>query len=368
MKGISSGLAMGTNVAKARDGTTQWRSFRLRRPGFLQNLSNKPMRLPYSKFLAGLAVAGALTLGGPTARANLTIQFNYDFDDTNFVSGANIGRRAILEQAASVFTTFITDSLDLINPSGGNSWVAQPFDPRNTGASLSISNLVVPANTLIVYVGASNLGASTLGEGGAGGYFASGSQAWLDTTGGRGQAGALLSTPTDYGPWGGTLAFNNTKTWYFDSDPSTVETFTGQNDFYSVAVHEIGHLLGFAHLLYEDLTPVNSWSAQTNSVSAVFSGAHAMALNGGVGLPVSGDLSHWAANTMSTVVGTGAAQEAAMDPTLTVGTRKFFTVLDYAGLQDIGWQLVAIPEPATLVWAAALGAAAVLWRRRAQRG
>ena len=326
------------------------------------------MRSLVSKFIGGLTMAGALSLAGPGARANVTIQFDYTYDDGNFLSGANVGRRAILEQAAGVFTTFITDSLDLINPGGANTWTAEPFDPRNTNATLTISNLVVPANTLIVYVGASNLGGSTLGLGGAGGYEASGFTPWFNTLQGRGQAGALLSTPTDYGPWGGTLAFNSTKTWYFDSDPSTVETFTGQNDFYSVAVHELGHLLGFSLLLDENSNPANSWSAVTNSVSGIFSGTHAMALNGGAGLQLSGDLSHWADGTMSTVVGTGAAQETAMDPSLTVGTRKYFTALDYAGLQDIGWQLAPIPEASTFAWAAALGAGALVLRiRRRQR-
>ncbi|MEI6862328.1 MAG: PEP-CTERM sorting domain-containing protein [Verrucomicrobiota bacterium] len=56
-----------------------------------------------------------------------------------------------------------------------------------------------------------------------------------------------------------------------------------------------------------------------------------------------------------------------MDPSLTVGSRKFFTTLDFAGLQDIGWQLSAIPEPSTLVWAAVAGALGVGWRRRSRR-
>jgi hypothetical protein len=323
----------------------------------LQIFSNKPMQALRSKLLVGL-IAGMLALVGPAARGNLTIQFNYDFDDSNFVSGANIGRRAILEQAASVFTTFITDSLDLINPSGGNSWNALPFDPRNTGASLTISNLIVPANTVIVYVGASNLGGSTLGLGGPGGYNASGvTQLWFDTLEGRGEAGALLGTPTDFSPWGGTLAFNSTSAWHFDSDPSTVETFTGLNDFYSVAVHELGHLLGMG--------TAGSWDSLISGAN--FTGALSLAAQGGI-VPLSGDLAHWANGTMSTVVGTGAAQEAAMSPSLTVGTRKFFTALDYAGLQDIGWQLSAIPESATFVWAAALGAAGMLWRRRTRCG
>jgi hypothetical protein len=44
---------------------------------------------------------------------------------------------------------------------------------------------------------------------------------------------------------------------------------------------------------------------------------------------------------MSTVK--GVTQEAAMDPSITVGTRKLFTDLDYAGLADVGWETAAVP-------------------------
>ena len=83
-----------------------------------------------------------------------------------------------------------------------------------------------------------------LGIGGPGGYSISGSQAFIDNVVARGQSGALAAIPTDFGPWGGSISFDNSSTsWYFDSDVNTVESFTGF-DFFSVAVHELGHLLG----------------------------------------------------------------------------------------------------------------------------
>jgi hypothetical protein len=179
--------------------------------------------------------------------------------------------------------------------------------------------------------------------------------------GGRGQAGALLASPTDNGPWGGSLTFNNTSTWYFDSDPTTVESFTGQNDFYSVAVHEIAHLLG--------LGTADSWvtlETDPGTGGTTFTGTHSVALVGS-SVTLSPDNGHWANGTMSTVAGTAIAQEAAMDPSLTVGTRKYFTNLDYAGLQDVGWQLAAIPEASTLALAAALGALGMVVRQRSRR-
>ena len=50
-----------------------------------------------------------------------------------------------------------------------------------------------------------------------------------------------------------------------------------------------------------------------------------------------------------------------MDPSIFDGTRKYFTELDYAGLDDIGWTV--IPEPGTtILLISGLGLAAV--RRR----
>ncbi len=109
------------------------------------------------------------------------------------------------------------------------------------------------------------------------------------------------------------------------------------NDLYSVLLHEIGHVLGIG--------TADSWN---NLVSGgLFTGAASVASYGGsVPLNPTGD--HWAEGTKSTVYGTATSQEAAMDPTLTVGTRKLFTNLDVAGLQDVGWQIVAVPEPSSL--------------------
>ena len=321
----------------------------------LQLRGNIVMKMTFARWrwiLAGAVVMGVL----PSIPA-LTITFDYTYDTSGFFNSQ--ARRDLLNDAAANLTSRITDSLSAIVPSGENTWTANPFDPNNPNNILSIANLVVPADTLVVYVGAANLGSGTLGEGGPGGDLASGiTQAWLDTVAGRGQSGALATTPTDFGPWGGTVTFNNTAAWYFDTDPSTMENIGSLNDFYSVALHELGHVLGIG--------TAGSWTAQSNGGTS-FTGANAMALNGG-SVALSPDGGHWAQGTMSTVVGTGVAQEVAMDPSLTQGTRKLFTALDYAALEDIGWQLAGIPEASTLTWVAALGLAGVIWRLRTGTG
>ena len=53
-----------------------------------------------------------------------------------------------------------------------------------------------------------------------------------------------------------------------------------------------------------------------------------------------------------------------MDPSLTVGTRKYFTDLDWGGLNDFAWTVTPIPEPrlATLFGLGVLGM--LIFRRR----
>jgi hypothetical protein len=53
-----------------------------------------------------------------------------------------------------------------------------------------------------------------------------------------------------------------------------------------------------------------------------------------------------------------------MDPSIFDGTRKYFTELDYAGLDDIGWTVTAIPEPGTAtIFVAGMGFAVARRRR-----
>ncbi|MGC3990754.1 MAG: matrixin family metalloprotease [Chthoniobacteraceae bacterium] len=262
----------------------------------------------------------------------INIVFDYS-DDTNNFFANNPTAKTDLEAAGQFFDSRLSDSLTAINSSGSNSWTATFTNP-STGNSTSVTNPSIAANEILIYVGGLSLSGSTLGEGGPGGYSASGSQSWLNTVAARGQTGALASTPTDFGPWGGSVQFNSSASWYFDPDPSTNESFSA-NDFYSVALHEIGHVLG--------LGTAGSWNADVSS--GTFTGANSKAANGGVAVSLSADLAHWATGTMSTIYGTSTAQETAMSPALTTGTRKVFTTLDMAGLKDVGW--IVVPEPSS---------------------
>ena len=122
-------------------------------------------------------------------------------------------------------------------------------------------------------------------------------------------------------------------------------------------IDELGHLLG--------VSSAESWNAKISS--GQFTGPDSVAVYGGT-IPVTGDNGHWVDGTMSQLPGSGIAQEAAMDPSIFVGSRKLLTTLDWAGLSDIGWEvdpsLMQVPEP-TITLPAIAGLALLARRRRA---
>lgn len=294
------------------------------------SLRNGARRRARNTLIAG-ALTAAAGLTGPVAA--IDIVFDYSFDTNNFFDATRMG---ILDQAASFFESLITDDLLAITSAGNNSFNAR-FTHPGTGALQTVNDFSIAADTLVIYAGGRNFGGSTLGQGGPGGFSVSGSQTFVDNAITRGETATTAGvrneggqrTAVDFAPWGGSISFDlDNPDWYFDTDPTTNEAFTG-NDFYSVALHEIGHVLGVG--------TSDSWNNKINA-SNRFTGANAVAAFGGnVRLQAGGG--HWANGTNSTVFGTNTPQEAAMDPSLTNNTRKVFTTLDVAGLEDIGWEI-----------------------------
>jgi hypothetical protein len=210
--------------------------------------------------------------------------------------------------------------LSAITPGGGNTWSETFIDPA-AGKQDTLVNPSVAANTLVIYVGASSgLHTMELGEGAPGGWSATGSPTWLDTVEARGQVHALDAKPTDFGPWGGSISFSAVANWNFSSNLPQA----GQNDFLSVAEHEIAHVLGFG------TSP--SWFTYVSGHD--FVGPHVLKLAGD-SVPLFDSNDHWAMDTFSTA--NGKPQIAIMVPELPVGQRRAVTALDFAALEDVGW-------------------------------
>ncbi len=299
----------------------------------------------------GLLAAGLLISSGGAARA-ITFEFDYSFDTNNFFS--DLSRRTALEAAADVYETLFTDSLAAIETGvPSTTWDLEFFNPA-TGTDASVTDRTVAANTVLVFAGGRNLG-SAAGIGGPGAWTVTESgNSFFNLIQGRGNPGALgpNGSQTDFAPWGGSITFDTVTDFYFDPDVSTVGDLPfAKFDFYTVAFHELGHLLGFG------IAP--SWDnlLTSNGGDFFFDGAVSNAVFGGPP-PIFGDQGHWDSGLMSPRFGSPGSGQPLMDPTLTNGTRKFITELDLAGFADFGWEVAAIPEPSAL---ALLALAACAW-------
>lgn len=300
---------------------------------------------------AGLLCVPAFSAGA----IDIVIDYTYDtqgFFNPGTADGA--AARTTLERAASDFSMLLTDSFsaivtpeDFVNDLGGGEaryewdWSATFSHPGlNGGSEVTLSNPTIGADQFIIYAGGESLSGNTLGQGGPGSFSwsASGSLYPSDEAEINAITDAFQSAVEDRGQsgfsnWGGAITFDNdgSADWHFGlDDPSG-----GDDDFYSVAVHELAHALGFSSTVGVPGADPTEWDQ--NVSGGFFTGANAYAANGNANVPVDG--AHWAAGTMSTVFGGGDAQETAMDPNITAGTRKLFTDLDVAALDDMGWDI-----------------------------
>ncbi len=262
-----------------------------------------------------------VAINGGATTGSIKIRFDYSLDEEDkSKSFFSSSRKTLLEAAAKMVTSRMTDNLTAIQPSGINTWTAQTRHPQ-TNKLMDFPNLKIAANEIVVYVGARELDDNIIGEGGYGGFKRIENGNWRNTVAGRGQAGALATPKTDFGPWGGTLAFDTTTNWFFGLDQSALEP--GQQDFVTVAAHELMHLLGFG--------TAESW---TNLKSgATFTGPKSRAAyDAGGNVPLSVEGKHW----RETV--TDAGRPTIMRPVIDSGERRTLTGLDLAGLDDIGWE------------------------------
>ena len=315
------------------------------------------------QFFAFVVVA-FLATARPALAINVEIDYRYDTGGFfNPLTTNGMAGRATLSAAANFFSTLITDTLNAIpytnplTPGGDNTpvWRQVITHPGTGQVGYSISSAAnaaedglgpadeyddirIPNNQFLIYAGGTNL--PQVGIGGTGvGYY--GTQSFNDTISQRGKPS------NEYSSWGGYVSFDSVgSAWHYRHDLAVP---AGKIDLYSVALHEIGHVLGLATdvpewndhrdgTLFTGPEALAAWKADDPSVSPTASG---------IPLVSTSDF-HWKDNlptspllpvVKSKVIGTHTLQEAAMDASIIVGTRKHFTNVDAKALVDIGWTI-----------------------------
>ena len=256
-------------------------------------------------------------------------------------------RMLALTNAANSIIKRFDDDLDAITPGGILTWSAVTDHPLRdgncvvvngtpNGACLVMEDLTVAANELVIYVGSRDLPGNTLGEAGPGFYAAQVAYdtpqeraqvlEFLDTVQHRGEAGSRLPQPTDVGVWGGTITFDSNTNWHFGLTTEGLED--DEFDFMSVAAHELMHVLGFGSVAAPS-------SFTTYSTNQSFIGPAAVDLFGG-NVPLE-NRQHIAPDVLS------RGQTPLIGPMIDRGERSTATPLDFATLDDLGWDLRPAP-------------------------
>jgi hypothetical protein len=245
----------------------------------------------------------------PTSIDSFNIQFDYRFDTNGFFK--NPTRRANLEAAAKIWEDIIKNEFTDV-PADTKVSVKDPQTNKFINFTLDYK-----IDDLVVFVGARNIGGSggALAIGGPSSAYYIGSS--LDTR---------YNSSDNFEPWTGSISFNTSKSWFFDATPNTSNDIPViSNDFLSVAVHELGHVLGIG----------TSKAFGSFIVGNSFYGPNAKALNGNNPIPLNSEMDHVQDDFLIGNVGS----EAVMGPSLAAGKRKLPTPLDIALLADIGYQV-----------------------------
>jgi hypothetical protein len=292
------------------------------------------------------------------ALLSLSIQINYDFDTNHFFDTQ--AKKDAMQSVADQVAATIDDHLAAIVPSGSNIWTASFVDP-STGEDREVDNLVVPADTLIVYVGGRALAPFVAGAAGPGTSAPYSSvpvtpgddpayESWSETVTRRGKPETLGTMATAFAPWGGSISFSTAYQFDFGTGINTtpgVISFSSAN-FAEVARHELGHVLGIgtAPSWYRFVTPGG------------FTGPAAEDVYGGP-VPLEPGGAHWATGVLSDGAQDlmdGGGDRGTQATSSTATRNQYFSRLDYAALEDIGW-LVQPPVMAAIPQATAIARA-----------
>ncbi|GIT91415.1 hemolysin [Jannaschia pagri] len=232
------------------------------------------------------------------------ISFDYRFDSLGYFDDP--ARRAALEEAARIWEASIKDEFPNV-PVGTIFTIDDPNDS-------SVERQIVveeEIDDVLIFIGATDLNGS-LGVGGFDGVDAEG-----DAFKSRVSGNFRGEIVTDFEPWTGTVTFDSNTDWNFD----LAGAVPGQIDFLTVALHEIGHVLGFGtSAIFKDI-----------GAGGFFTGPNAVAANDGDPVPLQ--------NTLGHVVEGFDGDTVLLDPFVSSGARILPGTFDLALLADIGYEI-----------------------------
>jgi hypothetical protein len=238
------------------------------------------------------------------------IQIDYRYDTAGFF--ADPARKQALDGACRLWGRLLSTTFPNV-PKGTYIKVRDPQRPSDPAVALNIDYEI---DDLLVFVGSAALPPGTTGSS-------------SPTAGLSGVADATLAASLDqrfsgaaFQPWTAWITFDSGTAFHFDPTPELgAPVPAGKLDFVSVALHELGHVLGFG--------TAAAFKAQI--AGGQFTGPKATALNGGP-LPLAPDLAHVPNGTMS------GGQRMLMDTSDALGARYLPTPLDQAVLEDLGYR------------------------------
>ncbi|EMI53599.1 extracellular nuclease [Rhodopirellula sallentina SM41] len=325
----------------------------LRKPRRTSRMSQWPQRfvrlerLEKRELLAGDVASPAAEIAQSVERAaegedTSTVHFRFDYrHDTGFFNN-HPERKALLEEAGQYLTDRLSDTLAAIPASNSNySWQAHYTNPSN-GANTKVPNgFSVAANEIVVFVGSRNLqsldaSAQLKTRAHADGVntpfsynCATGTQAQCDAFGStlltRGEGTTMGVGANDFAPFVGSISFDTrsetVNAWNFDDEPLE----ENQLRFVTFVQHELAHILGHG-VADSFITRVSGGRFNGPKTNAAYVGSGSVPLNGE-------HIAQSVENEQSTIM------------TASINTPDLFSALDFAVLDDIGWQVTGDSRP-----------------------
>jgi len=254
------------------------------------------------------------------------ILWDYTYDTSGFFTQE---RRDVLTAVSVSLSGYGFSRPELYDSDGDGDnevfsiWINNPNDETN---AFWVDSPTIGADTIRVFVGADSFDVGTT--------LAQTSTATIAKSGETIES--LLTTydtNTAVNPIAGTISFNSDKNWFSGLAPIVpAEQFS----FFSIASHELGHILGFGN---SNAWKYNTW---TDGDGNNFFFGEAGCASFGSDIPLTIDFSHFSQTTgflMAPAIGTGTLVE--------------WSETEKAIFRDLGYFAIPIPEPNLGLWSLA---------------